>query len=107
MARKYRKAAPVYRGKWQTVRKQILARDRHECQIRLPGCTHTATTVDHITPIAWGGEWYEPSNLRAACAPCNNALSHLARKHKPPTGTPQNPLHNPPTTPSAPPTRPW
>ena len=106
MARNYRRAAPVYRGKWQTVRKRILERDRHECQVRLPGCTHVATTVDHITPVSWGGEWYEPTNLRAACSPCNTALSHLARKGVVQARAAAQQRRNPDGT-SAAPTRSW
>ena len=38
--------------------------------MRGPTCTGTATTVDHIVPIAEGGDDH-PGNLRAACVPCN------------------------------------
>lgn len=62
---------PAYRGPWQTIRKQILTRDNHTCQIRGPRCTTTATHVDHIIPVTQGGPWYDPDNLRAACANCN------------------------------------
>ena len=79
---RYRKAHPVYSGPWQRIRREILARDSHTCQVNLPGCTRHATTVDHITPISWGGEWYDPANLRAACAPCNTALGALAKQGK-------------------------
>ena len=30
--------------------------------------------VDHIVPIAEGGEPYDVTNLRAACGPCNSRL---------------------------------
>jgi len=62
---------PAYRGPWQTVRKRILERDNHTCQIRGPKCTTTATHVDHIIPTLKGGAWYDPDNLRAACKNCN------------------------------------
>lgn len=93
----YKRAKPEYRGNWGSVRKKILKRDNHECQIGLPGCTLTATTVDHIIPLAWGGDPRDPSNLRAACSHCNLELSHIAKKHKPrktstrPTGDPSTP----------------
>ena len=86
----YKKRARVYGGKWPTVRRRILDRDNHTCQIGLLGCTTTATCVDHITPVAWGGEWYAPENLRAACHNCNAALAVLARKHAP-APTPRTP----------------
>ena len=63
---------PAYRGPWTTVRKGILNRDNHQCQIRAPKCTGIATQVDHIIPITKGGAWWDPDNLRAACAHCNN-----------------------------------
>ena len=64
-------ASPQYRGPWTTLRLRILERDNYECQMRTPVCTHKATQVDHIQPIARGGAWLDPSNLRAACASCN------------------------------------
>src|ERR1039458_8178731 len=64
---------PAYRGKWPQVRKQILARDSASCQIRGPKCTGLATEVDHIVSVEKGGQWYEPSNLRASCRNCNQA----------------------------------
>jgi hypothetical protein len=63
---------PAYRGPWSTVRKTILNRDNHQCQIRAPKCTGIATQVDHIIPITKGGAWWDPDNLRASCAHCNN-----------------------------------
>lgn len=68
MARK-----PQYAGPWRRIRLEILKRDDNRCQIRGPGCTMTATEVDHILPVSMGGEWYEHDNLRASCSRCNNA----------------------------------
>jgi ABC-type cobalamin/Fe3+-siderophores transport system ATPase subunit len=62
---------PAYRGPWQTIRKQILQRDNHTCQINGPKCTGAANHVDHIIPITKGGPWYDPTNLRASCKNCN------------------------------------
>lgn len=73
---------PWYNGKWPKVRLQILTRDRYLCQIALPEhCLIVADQVDHIVRVEDGGAWWEPSNLRAACGPCN-------RKWRPPTPTP-------------------
>ena len=63
----------TYDSRWQALRPAILERDGHLCQIQLPGCTGTATDVDHIVPIAEGGRRLDPDNLRAACGWCNNA----------------------------------
>lgn len=74
MARK-----PQYAGPWRKVRAKVLERDAHRCQIRGQGCTQHATEVDHILPVAMGGEWYDEENLRASCSRCNNARNI---KHK-------------------------
>lgn len=76
----YKPAKPVYGGAWPRVRRTILARDNHTCQICLPGCTVTATTVDHIQPVALGGAWYDPDNLRAACTHCNGELAKITQR---------------------------
>lgn len=55
---------------WRQLRAWVLARDNHQCQIRLPGCTGHATHVDHIITKADDGLDI-PENLRAACQPCN------------------------------------
>ena len=64
---------------WRKTRAAILDRDGHTCQLTLPGCTTTATQVDHIIRLSDGGMKYEPVNLRADCKHCN-----LAREHNPP-----------------------
>lgn len=102
----YKPRARVYGGRWATVRRRILDRDGNTCQIGLLGCTGTATCVDHITPVSWGGAWYDPSNLRAACRNCNGALAALARRHRPePRRTGPEPAV--PARPEAEPSRTW
>lgn len=55
---------------WRKLREIVLQREDHRCQIRGPGCTGTASHVDHIVPVARGGT-DEAGNCRAACATCN------------------------------------
>lgn len=77
MARK-----PWYSGPWKKIRTQVLERDDHRCQIQAPGCTRTATEVDHILPAALdphGAGWFDPDNLRAACRSCNLDRNRVAR----------------------------
>lgn len=63
---------------WRRIQPKILDRDGHRCQIRYEGrCIGTATTVDHVVPVAHGGT-NEPSNLRAACRPCNEHKGRTA-----------------------------
>lgn len=57
---------------WAAISRAVIARDDHECQLGLPGCTFVATCVDHITPRSLGGD-NDPANLRAACAFCNGS----------------------------------
>jgi 5-methylcytosine-specific restriction protein A len=57
---------------WKRVRLLVLVRDQHRCQIQGPKCVTVATTVDHITAKSQGGT-DDPSNLRAACGPCNSS----------------------------------
>lgn len=69
---------PHYGGPWRRIRRQILQRDNHVCQIQMRGCLGVATQVDHIIPVAKGGPWWEPENLRAACGYCNNQRNRVA-----------------------------
>lgn len=55
---------------WRRTRALVLNRDRHQCRLQLDGCTRAAEHVDHVIPRSKGGTDH-PSNLRAACAPCN------------------------------------
>ena len=68
---------PQYSGRWATIRKKILERDRYICQIQAPGCTIAANQVDHIIPVSKGGAWHDPNNLRASCPRCNNGRNRI------------------------------
>lgn len=55
---------------WRRLRAQILARDLHLCQLRIPGvCTQTADCVHHTHGRNVTGD--DPRYLAAACTPCN------------------------------------
>lgn len=57
---------------WHTeIRPRILTRDNGQCQIRLPGCTSTATEVDHRQQ----GDDHNDANLQAACHWCHGKKS--------------------------------
>jgi 5-methylcytosine-specific restriction enzyme A len=55
---------------WKQTRQRIIQRDNAICQLQLPGCTTTATSADHITPISRGGT-EDDTNLTACCWHCN------------------------------------
>lgn len=69
---------------WRALRRYVLARDHHRCQLAYPDiCRGHATAADHIIPHALGGPT-TTENLQAACRPCNQHKG----KHLPPLGQP-------------------
>lgn len=56
---------------FKTLWQYIMYRDERLCQIRTKGiCTTVATQVDHVVAVFRFGRSI-PSNLQAACQPCN------------------------------------
>jgi 5-methylcytosine-specific restriction protein A len=51
-------------------RAKTLQRDNHQCVIRGPRCTVTATEVDHVVAVYLGGT-DDPGNLQSACHNCH------------------------------------
>jgi hypothetical protein len=54
---------------YKRVRLQVLARDGYVCYY----CGQDATTVDHVIPIAKGGDPINMDNMVAACRRCNSS----------------------------------
>ncbi|MFV8233066.1 HNH endonuclease [Mycolicibacterium fortuitum] len=52
---------------WPALRKRILERDNHLCQIQGPRCLVAASDVDHIQR----GNDHAEDNLQSACSPCH------------------------------------
>lgn len=74
-------------GVTQAVRQRILQRDNHTCQQQDPGCTITATEVDHIVNLAALGLTRadamadeDDNNLRAICTPCHKTKTERERR---------------------------
>lgn len=63
--------SPYAHGSWPKIRLAVLERDGWICQIKGKRCLVRATEADHIVPVVNGGSWFDPTNLRAACKPCN------------------------------------
>ena len=63
---------------WASLRRKVLERDNHACQLRFPGCLGTATQVDHVMPLARGGTDDE-ANLQSVCVDCHR-LKTLAEQ---------------------------
>jgi hypothetical protein len=53
-------------GQMARLRRRVLNRDGHRCQI----CGGPANEIDHIRPVMLGGADTD-ANLRAVCRPCN------------------------------------
>ena len=64
---------------WRRVRSFVLARDKHQCQLRYPGiCIDVATEVDHIEQYAHRPDLeLDPTNLRGVCVPCHKHRTGL------------------------------
>jgi 5-methylcytosine-specific restriction endonuclease McrA len=64
-----KKGDPRLSRDYKRVRLQVLARDGHTCHY----CGQDATTVDHVIPIAKGGDPISHDNMVAACRSCNSS----------------------------------
>ena len=69
---------------WKRLRALILARDDGRCQIRGPRCRGYATDADHIEAVIDGGQFWDLTNLRAACRTCNGGrgAEHTNRRRQ-------------------------
>lgn len=52
------------------VRKYVFQRDKYQCQSCGKTTTETQLTIDHIIPLARGGQ-NDISNLQTLCSRCN------------------------------------
>lgn len=59
------------------LRFEILKRDGYACRYCGAKAPDVVLTVDHVTPVALGGA-DEPSNLVAACVPCNGGKASVS-----------------------------
>jgi 5-methylcytosine-specific restriction endonuclease McrA len=54
-------------GRWQAVRREVLARDGYRCQ----QCGGRAAVVHHLH---YAGDWADAALLVSLCAPCHNLV---------------------------------
>ncbi len=77
--------------RWREFRASILLRDKYTCRVAGPKCAIEAPLkggqVDHIIPLANGGQKYDPDNARAACQTCNTGRRVSAGQYEPPYRT--------------------
>ncbi|MCV7247826.1 HNH endonuclease [Mycobacterium koreense] len=63
-------------GASHAVRRRVLERANHQCEIRDKTCVGTATIADHIIPVARLGVERADANsdslFQAACKPCHD-----------------------------------
>jgi 5-methylcytosine-specific restriction endonuclease McrA len=64
--------------RWRRIRKLQLAREPL-CRM----CGRTATDVDHIRPLADGGAFDDPANLRSLCHECHSRVTRAWQNGKP------------------------
>ncbi len=57
------------------VRKYVFERDRYQCQSCGKTKLETQLTIDHIIPLARGGQ-NDISNLQTLCCDCNQQKKH-------------------------------
>jgi 5-methylcytosine-specific restriction endonuclease McrA len=62
-----------WRGKYG-LRLKVLLRDDYLCQLQLPGCTLTATTV-HIAPLLRGN--HDPATLDTCISACRRCHGRI------------------------------
>lgn len=65
---------PRYRSvRWSRLRAWLLRREPMCRYCAARGVGAPATTLDHIKPVALGGDFWSPANLAPACLSCNSA----------------------------------
>lgn len=69
-------------SRWQQVRRVVMERDEWRCRVQLKGCEAQATDVDHIIPLADGGDRWDLGNLRASCGFCNRSRASRQKHHE-------------------------
>lgn len=57
---------------WASLRRYVLNRDGHRCQLQYDCCVQVATDVDHMQAST---DDHDPARLQAACAPCHRRKS--------------------------------
>jgi 5-methylcytosine-specific restriction protein A len=55
-------------ARWKRVRRRVLLRDAYTCR----SCGRWGNEVDHIVPIAEGGDPWAMSNLQTLCKGCHS-----------------------------------
>jgi 5-methylcytosine-specific restriction endonuclease McrA len=64
------------RGLSRGVRRRVLDRDNHTCQLQFAGCTIVATEIDDVVPVSALGdvtrEELTDDNRQAACHHCHH-----------------------------------
>ena len=72
---------------WRRIRAYVLARDGYRCQLKLDGCTTTATQAHHTIARETAGD--NPTHIVATCRNCNLKVGD-PRAHDPdPRGSTQ------------------
>ena len=68
----------LHRRRWAAVRRAVLDAAGWRCQ-RCGAARRME--VDHVTPLARGGDPYDPANLQALCFRCHRAKTRRENLH--------------------------
>lgn len=63
------------------LRFEVMRRDNHTCRYCGRSAPEVKLTVDHVLPVALGGQ-DEPTNLVTACVDCNSGKSSMTADHE-------------------------
>lgn len=70
-------------ARWRQVRAQVRERDNYRCR----QCGSAGRVeVDHVVPVAAGGEPYDLNNLQVLCRPCHHAKTRAENGMGPSVG---------------------
>ena len=71
----------IYRSKrWQIVRRKVIKRDGYRCR----SCGRAGRLeVDHLVPIAQGGDPFDMSNLESKCRACHIGKTRNQNRQEP------------------------
>lgn len=70
------------KGNWEYTRKLVFKRDNNTCQLCKQHEEVSLLQVDHIIPIANGGDELNVDNLRTLCVVCHKKVTAEWRKER-------------------------
>jgi hypothetical protein len=85
-APKHRRRIQLYPKNWTKIRKEFISKHPLCRSCELFGTIALACEVDHIKPLAKGGEPADENNLQSLCRPCHVRKTAADNKYAPGRG---------------------